>query len=272
LADPHDPAHVVCPRCQNILDSTKELPDFAEVGAAREGTSAADFDPEGDLEAVRIVHNLPEPGAEDCPEWDWDFEFSSLDPWLDDSAAQQHTPSPAPAAVAGGHMRHTQAAPRSVLPPALPAAQILPAQQAPAPLPQSNWIAWLVISAGVMLFMCGGVLLGWSLFSQQTLLWRVGLPASLFGQALLIVGLVLQLESLWHVHRLTSQSLRKLGGELKHLEHATTMLASTHSTAAQSFYVHLAERASPHLLLADLKGQLDVLAMRLAQQAQEEAA
>jgi hypothetical protein len=42
-------------------------------------------------------------------------------------------------------------------------------------------------------------------------------------------------------------------------------MSSTHSTHGQSFYAHMAEGASPHLLLADVKGQLDVIAMRLAQ-------
>jgi hypothetical protein len=265
LADPHDPANVVCPRCKNALDvsSTESVPDFAEIGAA---TSPDGFDA-GDFDARRGLRSSPD--GDEYPEWDWDFEFSSFDPWLDDSPSRQQPAAAATTRRAPSDDSGPNAGQRFVLPPA-PQMRIL--STAPALASQSNWIAWLVISSGVMLFMCGGVLLGWSFFSEQALLWRVGLPATLFGQALLIAGLVLQLESLWHVHRQTSQSLRKLGGELKQLEHATTMLASTHSTAAQSFYVHLAERASPHLLLADLKGQLDVLAMRLAQQTEEEAA
>ena len=53
---------------------------------------------------------------------------------------------------------------------------------------------------------------------------------------------------------------------LADLKHATTMLGTTHSSAAQSFYVHMAEGASPELMLADLKGQLDMLTLRLARQ------
>ena len=90
----------------------------------------------------------------------------------------------------------------------------------------------------------------------------------LVGQAGFVIGLVLQLERLWHNSRATSSSLTQLDRQLSELRHATTMLSSTHSTPAQSFYVHMAEGASPHLLLADLKGQLDLLAQRMSRSAQ----
>jgi hypothetical protein len=38
----------------------------------------------------------------------------------------------------------------------------------------------------------------------------------------------------------------------------------THSSAAQAFYAHMADQASPYLLLADLKGQLDLVARSMA--------
>jgi hypothetical protein len=169
---------------------------------------------------------------------------SSRQDALHATLAMVNPPSPAPAHVADYVAREPAAAIR---------------------MPRGGWFAWLVISLGLMLFICGAVLLGWAVFADRAALWRLGMPLTLFGQATLIVGLVLHLDSLWTMHRQTSQSLRRLGGELKQLEHATTLLTSSHSTAAQSFYVHLAERASPHLLLADLKGQLDLLAVRLSQ-------
>ena len=39
------------------------------------------------------------------------------------------------------------------------------------------------------------------------------------------------------------------------------MLNVTHSSAAQAFYAHMADEASPQTLLADLKGQIDLLAI-----------
>ena len=86
-------------------------------------------------------------------------------------------------------------------------------------------------------------------------------------QAGLILGLILQLDSLWHSSRKTAEVLSELDGELKTVRQATTLLSATHSSGGQSFYLHLAEGASPHLLLADLKGQMDLLAQQMAKQA-----
>jgi hypothetical protein len=125
--------------------------------------------------------------------------------------------------------------------------------------------AWPALMLGMMAFTCGGVLLGWSFATGRGDLWTYGMPAVLAGQGLLVLGLVLQLEGLWQSNRDTSDTLDTLDRELAELRHATTLLTSTHSAPGQSFYAHVAEGASPHLLLADVKGQLDVIAMRMAE-------
>lgn len=122
-----------------------------------------------------------------------------------------------------------------------------------------------MLSLGLMTFVCGGVLLGWSLLSGRGELWSLGLPLILAGQASLIVGLVFQLDGLSQSNRETSQTLEELDDQLHDLQHATTMLGTTHSGGARSFYAHMAEGASPQMLLTDLKGQMDLLAVRLAQ-------
>jgi len=127
--------------------------------------------------------------------------------------------------------------------------------------------AWLILSLGLATFACGAVLLGWSLIAGRDDLWPVGLPITLIGQAGLILGIVLQFDSLWHTSRKTAQVLSKLDEELASVRQATTLLSTSQSSAAQSFYLHLAEGASPSLLLADLKGQLDLLAQQMAKQA-----
>lgn len=92
------------------------------------------------------------------------------------------------------------------------------------------------------------------------------MPLTLLGQAGLILGLVLQLEGLWTTNKKTAITLRELDGELKNVRQATTLLTTTKSSGAQSFYMHLAEGASPHLLLADLKGQMDLLAQQMGRE------
>ena len=90
------------------------------------------------------------------------------------------------------------------------------------------------------------------------------MPLTLIGQAGLILGLVLQLDGLWTTSRSTAAALSELDGELKNVRQATSLLSTSHSSGAQSFYLHLAEGASPQLLLADLKGQMDLLAQQMA--------
>jgi hypothetical protein len=150
-----------------------------------------------------------------------------------------------------------------------------PPPSSPEPSAASPWVtpplrshtaAWTILSLGLATFACGAVLLGWSLVAQREDLWPVGMPLALIGQAGLVLGLVLQLDGLWHTNRSTAEALSELDGELKNVRQATTLLSTSHSGGAQSFYLHLAEGASPQLLLADLKGQMDLLAQQMARQ------
>jgi len=43
------------------------------------------------------------------------------------------------------------------------------------------------------------------------------------------------------------------------------MLGTSHASPGAAFYSHLVEGASPQILLSDLKGQLDLLAVKLGQ-------
>ena len=130
--------------------------------------------------------------------------------------------------------------------------------------PKMGFFAWTLLSLGLMTFVCGAVLLGWSFVDGRAELWRMGMPLTLGGQALLLIGLLLQLESIWQSNRETTNTLDEIDEQLHELKHATTLLTTARGGHAQSFYAHMAEGASPQLLLTDLKGQLDVLAVKLA--------
>jgi hypothetical protein len=163
------------------------------------------------------------------------------------------------------HGRHA-AAPAWHTAPVEPSPAPPPASAAAAPPARGSTAAWLVLSLGLSLFACGAVLLGWSLAMDRPDLWPIGLPLALVGQAGLLLGLILQLDGLWQTNRQTAAALSDLDGELSRVRHATTLLTTSRSTSAQSFYAHLANGASPQILLTDLKGQLDLLAQQMASQ------
>lgn len=142
-----------------------------------------------------------------------------------------------------------------------PATAKLRARQASRP---SSVFAWFMLSIGLMAFVFGGVLLGWSFVTDRAELWRLGMPFAMGGQAALIIGLVFQLDGLSKSNHSASDALEELDSQLDELRHTTTLLSASRTSPAQSFYLHMAEGASPKLLLADLKGQLDLLAERMA--------
>jgi hypothetical protein len=147
--------------------------------------------------------------------------------------------------------------------PALAARQEEPSSERESVPPKANLAAWSLLSLGLATFACGAVLLGWSFATDREDLWPLGMPLALAGQAALIVGLVLQLDGLWQTSRKTEKTLSELDSELSKVRQATTLLSTSHSGPSQSFYLHMAEGASPQLLLADLKGQLDLLAQQM---------
>ena len=131
------------------------------------------------------------------------------------------------------------------------------------PQRRSSLLAWGALSLGTMALVFGGVLLGWSFVTDRTDLWRLGMPFALAGQATLVIGLVIQLDGLWRSNHDATATLGELDEQLEELRRVTSRLTTTHTDPSQSFYVHLAERANPQVLLADLKSQLDLLAMQL---------
>jgi hypothetical protein len=144
-----------------------------------------------------------------------------------------------------------------------------PAARSSAPVESGGLIAaftWVALSLGTTAFVCGGVLLGWSVFAQRQELWSVGMPIALAGQIALLIGLVLQLDRLWHNSRKASAKLENVDKQLHELKTATTLASTVHGPSA-TFYAHLAGGASPQLLLTDLKSQLDLLAAKLSKEA-----
>lgn len=129
-----------------------------------------------------------------------------------------------------------------------------------------SFAAWTAICLGLMAFACGGVLLGLSVLGERGELWSLGVPITLVGQVALLVGLCLQLDRLWSENRDTAQRIGEMDEQLDELRQSTRLLGTPYHSASQSFYAHLSEGASPKMLLSDLKGQIDLLALRMSQE------
>jgi len=128
----------------------------------------------------------------------------------------------------------------------------------------TSLLAWLLLALGLMAFSCGAVLLGWSIYAGRADLWNLGVPLTLAGQFLLILGLVLNLDRLWKTNDENLTKLDEVEQRLVDLRNTTMLLGPGRGSASQNFYWHVAEGASPQILLSDLKGQLDMLAVEIS--------
>jgi hypothetical protein len=125
---------------------------------------------------------------------------------------------------------------------------------------RSSMLAWGLLSLGLMALACGIALLVWSFVERRDELWSLGLPIAVGGQVGLLLGLVLQIERVWQNSRDAVSRLDRVDTQLQDLERHTATASMTHGTAAQAFYSHMAESATPQMLLADLQGQIHMLA------------
>jgi hypothetical protein len=127
-------------------------------------------------------------------------------------------------------------------------------------------IIWMALSLGTAALVCGGTLLIWSVTAERNELWNLGLPIAAGGQIALLIGLVLQLDRFWRANHQTATKLDEVDEQLNDLRTTTALLGTAHGPSYTAFYTHLAGGANPQLLLNDLKGQLDMLAMKIGEQ------
>jgi predicted phage tail protein len=139
----------------------------------------------------------------------------------------------------------------------------VPASDEQATSTESTSVPLLVLALGLAVFVCGAVLAGWSLMGHGQNLWRLGVPMVMGGQVAMLAGLMWQLEAVWQSNRDTKNAVHTLDRQLRLLRRRAASDASP-SHDGRAFYRHLAQNASPHILLADLKGQLDTLSQRLS--------
>ena len=253
LAVPEEPGVVRCAFCRSELASGKSQEAEArgqEPEARRQKPESSQAEPQAE-EFVPRLTIAPPPPIED---WQTEADLRHVERLLGVLRQTDERERPSPIAPFHSPLNETQAA-----------------AQAPAAAPEratssTGLAAWSCLTLGLMAFVCGGVLVIWSFAADRSDLWSLGLPLTLAGQVGLVLGLLLQLDGLSQSTRRTEQTLTDLDQQLGHLRGVTALVSSTHSGPAHSFYAHLTEGASPQILLADLKGQLDLLAQQMARQ------
>jgi len=131
-------------------------------------------------------------------------------------------------------------------------------------VPGSPLAARFMIGLGLTAIFAGAGLVGWSELEHRVEFWNPGIVAIVAGQIGLLVGLALRLERVWQNGRDAIRKLDAVDSQLHRLEKTTTLMCVNHGSAAQAFYAHMADEANPQMLVADLRGQIDMLARTMA--------
>jgi hypothetical protein len=244
VSSPDDSA-MRCARCRAIVASPPAAEDWPEPSLVP-----------GDAETER---SDPFRAAQWSAEWDFDEELAEADRML----RRAGVPRPKFLLRRAGEQCRPTAIERVDLPPPVPKLKL---RFAPRPARNKNLpiLPRLMADLGVVGFLTGVTMLVWSFVVGQAPLWQCGLAVAMGGQVILVAGLVAQFDYFRRSHREADQNLSNVDKQLTELRQATTRLSNSPDDSGRSFYVHMAEGASPHILLADLKGQLDTLAQRLA--------
>jgi len=131
---------------------------------------------------------------------------------------------------------------------------------------QSSAMSWLLsflLGVGVLAFFIGVGLLAWSTAFQLPHLWQQGMTLTMGAEGLLILSLTWMAARLWHNSRRVNRQLHSVDRQLAEIEKITGTLAGSQQATSQHFYYHASQAASPHMLVANLRGQVDQLAARL---------
>ncbi len=108
-------------------------------------------------------------------------------------------------------------------------------------------------------------MLTWSAAFQLPQPWQWGMTATIAAEGMLILGLIGMAARLWRNGRQVNQQLDGVTGQLHQIERITGALAGSRMSSSQHYYDHFHQVASPHMLIANLRGQVDQLATRIGE-------
>lgn len=245
---------IVCSRCQRTMRSTKQSPETPIC----DGGIALDEVPASVLAAAPPFRS---------DEWATRQHVRNLGRELQRSGiaannTTNHTPLDSrrfepPQNLFDGFEHATAPSPSAVLQPPIIASSLARRSKG------VQVLAWLIVVVGASILATGIGLMAWSLAMKQLAYWNLALGLSIGGQGTLILGLVLVVSRLWRNSRYAAGKLQDMHARLAQLQHTADTLTAMRSASAPAFYADLVRGASPHVLAANLKGQLDQLATRL---------
>ena len=128
----------------------------------------------------------------------------------------------------------------------------------------SQWLLSLMLAGGVAGFLGGAASLIWSAAFNRTYVWQWGLTVTLAAEGLLILGLTWMALRLWQNSRQLNRQLGDVDQQIEEIHSLAGSLSASRMSASQHYYQHFNQVASPHMLVANLRGQIDQLSERLA--------
>jgi len=128
---------------------------------------------------------------------------------------------------------------------------------------KGSWLLSLLLAGGVLGFCAGAGLLCWSIAFDLPQLWQQGMTLTISAEGLLITSLTWMAARLWRNGRSVNQQLHGVDRQLAEMQQITGTLAGSQTASSQHFYHHFSQAASPHMLVANLRGQMDQLASRI---------
>jgi hypothetical protein len=137
-------------------------------------------------------------------------------------------------------------------------------RQAAAERTAGNWFLSFLLATGVFSFLGGAASLVWSAAFSRTYVWQWGLTVTLAAEGLLIVGLTWMAARLWRNSRRLNRQLSEVDEQLDEIHELAGSLSASRLSASQHYYQHFSQVANPHMLVANLRGQIDQLAERMA--------
>ncbi len=128
----------------------------------------------------------------------------------------------------------------------------------------ASWLLTLMLGCGVINFCVGVGFLAWSAAFQLPWLWQPAMTLTIGAEGLLILSLAWMATRLWRNSRKVNRQLDGVDRQLEEIEQTTSELAGSQQPSSQHFYHHYGQVASPHMLVANLQGQVDLMSARLS--------